>query len=108
MTKFNNGFDEAGIEIFHHFGSGMYVKECRIPAGRKLTQHTHKFDHLSWLSKGQAVVEVNGAGEVYSAPCMLKIKANKVHSVLSVTDVVWLCMHGTDETDVTKIDESLV
>lgn len=106
--KFNQGFEVAGVDVVHHFGSGMYVKECRIPAGLKLTQHQHKFDHLSWLSKGVAVVEVDGLEVAYEAPCMLEIKAGKVHSVTSVTDVVWLCMHGTDETDVEKIDESLV
>ena len=108
MIEFNKNFDECGIDVSHHFGSGMYVKECRIPAGLKLTQHSHKFDHLSWLSSGDAIVEVDGEQNKYSGPCMLEIKANKVHSVESVTDVVWLCMHGTDETDVVNIDESLV
>lgn len=106
--EFNKGFSETGIGIEHHFGAGMYVKECRIPAGLELIQHTHKFDHLSWLSKGIAEVEVDGVSKVFEAPAMLKIQGGKVHRVRSLSDVVWLCMHATDETDPAHIDESLV
>jgi mannose-6-phosphate isomerase-like protein (cupin superfamily) len=106
--EFNKGFAAAGIEVLHHFGPGFYVKECHIPGEQILEQHVHKFDHLSWLSAGSVVVEVDGKESLHQAPAMIEIPAGKQHTVRSLTDVVWLCMHATDETDANKIDESLV
>lgn len=100
--------DEAGVGIAHHFVGGLYAKETHIPAGIKLTQHSHTFDHLSALMKGSVMVEVNGRGEVHVAPKLLTIKAGQAHEVTAITDVVWACLHATDETDADRIDETLI
>lgn len=99
--------DAAGVGIAHHFVGGLYAKETHIPAGVTLTQHSHAFDHLSALMKGSAVVEVDGREKLHYAPALLTIKARKVHSVRAVTDVFWVCLHATDETDPVKVDAEL-
>ncbi len=41
------------MDVIHHFGSGMYIKETRFKAGDWGEKHTHSFDHLSVLVSGR-------------------------------------------------------
>ena len=94
--------------INHHFSSGVYAKETRIPAGQVLVQHAHKYDHLSILAQGSVEVMIDGNKEILHAPACLTIEANKHHGVKSLTDVVWYCVHATDCADEDEIDEVLI
>lgn len=96
------------LGIAHYFGGGVYVKETRIPANMRLTQHIHEHDHLSVLLSGEVVVVVGGVQTNHKAPAVLTIHAGKAHEVVSVTDAVWLCIHATDETDPEKVDQVLI
>ena len=87
--------------IQHHFSSGVYAKETRIPAGFVLVQHAHKHDHLSILASGSVELVVDG-------PVCLTIAAEKHHGIKSLTDVVWYCVHATDCTDENEVDETLI
>jgi quercetin dioxygenase-like cupin family protein len=79
-----------------------------IPAGLELTQHVHKFDHLSYLVKGSVMLEVDGKSEVHYAPKSFVIEAGKEHKVTSLSEAVWLCIHASDCTDPEKVDETLI
>ena len=94
--------------IKHHFSSGVYAKETRIPAGSWLVQHIHKHSHLSILASGSIELVVDGEKSVLHAPACLSIAAGKHHGVKSLTDVVWYCIHATDCTDEDEIDEVLI
>lgn len=94
--------------IKHHFSSGVYAKETRIPAGSWLVQHIHKHSHLSILASGSIELVVGGEKSVLHAPACLSIAAGKHHGVKSLTDVVWYCIHATDCTDEDEIDEVLI
>lgn len=100
--------DEAGVGIVHHFVGGLYAKETHIPAGTKLTQHVHAFDHLSALMQGCVIVSVDGKRTLHDAPMLMTIKAGKAHEVTAVTDVVWACLHATSETDPDVVDGALI
>lgn len=104
---FNKDFDRCEVGIVHHFSSGLYAKETLIPAGVRLTQHKHGYDHLSILASGTAVVEVDGEATKYTGPACLTIKAGSAHEVTAITDVVWFCLHATEETDPEKVDHVL-
>ena len=94
--------------IHHHFSSGVYAKETRIPAGHVLVQHAHKYGHLSILASGSVELLVDGIKSIVEAPACLTIAAGKHHGVKSLTDVVWYCVHATDCTDEDDIDEVLI
>jgi quercetin dioxygenase-like cupin family protein len=94
--------------IRHHFSSGVYAKETRIPAGQVLVQHKHKFSHLSILASGSIELMIDGQKSVVNAPACLTIQADKHHGVKSLTDVVWYCIHATDCTDENEVDEVLI
>jgi quercetin dioxygenase-like cupin family protein len=98
----------AGVEVVHHFVGGLYAKETRIPAGVTLTQHRHKFDHLSALMQGEAVVMVDGQHSTHTAPALITIRAGLAHEVTALTDVVWACLHATDALETDDIDAMLI
>jgi quercetin dioxygenase-like cupin family protein len=97
-----------GVGITHHFGGGVYAKETRIPAGRMLGQHAHRFDHLSILASGRVRVTVDGESREVEGPACLVIAAGKVHEVLSLTDAVWYCIHATNCTEADEVDAELI
>jgi len=103
MTSVEN----AGVGISHHFGGGVYAKETLIPAGLKLTQHVHPFDHLSILASGSVLVKTPDGCCKYDGPACIFIKAGVAHEVTSLTKASWFCIHATTETDPLLIDEAL-
>ena len=103
IDKFNKD------HTFHHFSDGLYAKEIRVPEGSLILQHKHTYSHLSVLAKGKVVVQVGDEEpQVFTAPACLDIKANTHHGIKALTDVVWFCIHATDEKDITKVDEVLI
>jgi quercetin dioxygenase-like cupin family protein len=94
--------------IAHHFSDGLYAKETHIPAGQMLMQHKHNYSHLSVLAKGKVVVVKDGDIQIIEAPACIEIVAGENHGVKAITDVVWFCVHATDEKDPSKVDEVLI
>lgn len=100
--------------IKHYFigqdaGRGVYAKEMRIPAGADLVSHTHTYDHLAILASGTAIWAADGAdARTMRSPCAVTVKAGIAHSLHAVTDVVWFCIHPSDETDAASVDATLI
>jgi len=94
--------------IAHHFSDGLYAKETHIAAGEMLMQHKHQYSHLSVLAKGKVVVVKDGDIQIVEAPACLEIVSGENHGVKAITDVVWFCIHATDEKDPSKVDEVLI
>lgn len=99
---------DIDLGVVHHFSAGLYAKQMQIPAGHFAVTHAHAYDHLSILAKGHATVEVDGEVTEYQAPACICIAAGKHHQVIALTDIVWFCIHATDETDPDKVDEVLI
>lgn len=97
-----------GVDVVHHFGGGVYAKETIIPAGVLLQQHVHPHAHLSVLAKGRATVSAGGTSREYVGPLCMTIPAGVEHSVTAITDVVWFCVHATDDTDPATVDTSIL
>ena len=38
----------------------------------------------------------------------MTIVADVAHKIYAVTDIVWFCIHATNETDADKIDHTLI
>lgn len=101
-------FAALGVGISHHFSGGVYVKETRVPAGVRLIQHVHIFDHLSFIASGSVIVRADGWVESFCGPASIEIKAGVAHEFEALTDSVVLCIHRSDITDPEKIDDALV
>jgi quercetin dioxygenase-like cupin family protein len=94
--------------IEHHFSDGLYAKETHISVGQMLMQHKHNYSHFGILAKGKVVIVKEGDIQIVEAPACIEIKAGENHGVKAITDVVWFCVHATDEKDSSKVDEVLI
>lgn len=95
--------------INHHFFGGIYCKEMRIPEQFEVVSHKHNYDHLSVLTQGCVVVDTDEGQDTYYAPAVIKIKAGLHHKITPVnSDAHWLCIHATDCTDKSKVDDVLI
>jgi quercetin dioxygenase-like cupin family protein len=92
----------------HHFSSGVYAREMELKAGFTVKTHSHKYDHLSILAKGNVFVVIDGVITEYEAPQVIEIKANKEHEIFARTDSIWFCIHATNETSEDKIDKVII
>jgi len=86
--------------ILHHFSAGgVYAREQSLLAGQEVDKHVHDYDHLSYLARGTAMVEIDGRLSVLHGPCMLEVKAGKAHRIQALTDLTWLCIHAESVAD---------
>ena len=92
-----------------HFSNNVCVMQMKLPAGCKAESHVHTYDHLSYLVSGEVLIHTPGNPVLRRiAPCAIEIKANLAHEITAIKDTVWLCIHGTEETDPAHIDEVLI
>jgi quercetin dioxygenase-like cupin family protein len=105
MTSLKEQIDQDTI---HHFSSGVYAKEMRLPKGSTALTHKHKYDHLSILAQGMVMLETPEGRQLYSAPTAVTIRAGIPHGITALEDSVWFCIHATDETDPAKVDEVVI
>lgn len=99
---------EIDLCVVHHFAGGVYAKQMVLPANHYAVKHSHDYDHLSILSSGKVMVDIDGESAEYTAPACITIKANQKHRIVAIEDSVWFCIHATDETDPDKVDEVLI
>lgn len=96
------------LDMIHHFSSGVYAKQVLIRQGMYAEQHIHKYDHLSILASGTVLLEVDGDAIEKTGPACLTIRAGSAHKITALTDAVWFCIHATDETDPSLVDEVIL
>lgn len=95
--------------ISHHFAGGVYCKLMRIKENSQVVSHKHEYDHMSVLMQGCVIVRADGEQNTYYAPNIIEIKAGVEHSIVAINgDAVWGCIHATDCTDESKIDDLLI
>jgi quercetin dioxygenase-like cupin family protein len=109
-NRFNNllGKFEIDLGIKHHFSSGVYAKEMLIPKDHIVGTHSHTFDHLSLLASGKVILKTDDSEQSFTAPAVITIVKNKNHEIYAIEDSVWFCIHATNETDPSTIDEVLI
>jgi quercetin dioxygenase-like cupin family protein len=102
--------EAQGLQVIaHHFVGGVYAKEMLIPEDHEVISHQHVYDHMSVLTQGCVIVEADGQQETYWSPAIIEIKAGVAHSVRPVNGPAhWLCIHATDCTDESQVDEVLI
>jgi hypothetical protein len=82
---------------------GVFIKEMRLPkAGTLVPQHSHEYDHTSFLAKGSVLFE----GKELKAPTPIFIPAGKKHTFVSLEDdTLILCIHNVSHTGKIEIRE---
>lgn len=104
--------DEEQVEmpLIHRFSPGIYMREIFMPAGTFVIGHIHKTRHYNIVLSGRARVMIEGEIRDIVAPCAFESGAGVQKVLYIVESMRWLTVHAnpTDETDVVKLEESLV
>lgn len=98
---------QVGVEVVHHFGPGIYIRECRIKAGVFVTGHIHRFAHLNQMLAGRILMSENGSEfhEVKAPHRYQSEPGQKMGQALE--DVVWQNIYATTITDVEELERWL-
>lgn len=96
------------LKVVHHFSKGVYARELHIPAGTTLTGKVHKFSNLNILSQGEISVSTENGIERICAPYTVVSPPGTKRVAYAHTDCVWTTIHGTEETDLGKIEAIFV
>jgi quercetin dioxygenase-like cupin family protein len=99
---------EIDLKIQHHFSDGLYAKEMQLPKDHYAVSHKHIYDHLSILSKGKVIIEIDNVKKEYIAPACINIVAGVEHKIIAIEDSFWYCIHATSETDIAMVDNVLI
>lgn len=98
---------QVGVQVVHHFGPGVYIRECRIVAGVFVTGHIHRFSHLNQMLAGRILMSENGSAfhEVSAPHRYVSEPGQKMGQALE--DVVWQNIYATAITDVEELERWL-
>jgi len=92
------------IPVTHHFSKDVYAREIEIPKGTIVVGKIHKYQNLNILSKGEiSLFSVDGCIRV-KAPYTVVSSPGVKRFAYAHEDCVWTTIHGTNETDVDKIE----
>lgn len=84
---------------------GVFVKTMDLPvAGMVVPQHSHAYDHTSFLAKGSIRAWADGAllGE-FRAPHPIFIAAGVKHAFQSLEPALVLCLHNVSRTGTVEV-----
>jgi len=99
---------QLDLKVNHYFSHGVYARELLIPANTILTGEIHKFTNLNILIKGKIKVSIGDEIEIIEAPFIVVSPAGTKRIAHTITDCIWMTIHGTHETDVDKIKEIFI
>ncbi|WP_457970637.1 hypothetical protein [Acinetobacter calcoaceticus] len=100
--------EQAWHGEIHHFAPGVYLREFRCFENTLLVGKTHRHEHLFVLLEGKCEVATEDGPQLLEAPYIGKSPAGVKRALYTHTDIIWVTIHATDETDVSKIEEWLV
>lgn len=100
--------EQIEIPVKHYFSQGVYAREITIPAGTMLTGKIHKYEQLNILSTGEMSVLTDDGMKTVKAPFTIVSPPGTKRIAYTHTECVWTTIHGTDETDVEKIEAHFI
>jgi hypothetical protein len=104
-----NGIEENGVRHVHHFAPGIYGKEMICPADLFVTGMVHKTEHISIFLQGKMIVADGKGGSVEIEAPMVEIGQPGIKRAgYTVTEVRWITLHPTEETDIDKLEQMLL
>lgn len=99
--------EQVHIPVEHLFVNGMYARKIMIPAGTVLTGRVHKFGYVDIMLSGEISVATPDGVRTLSGFNILEGKAGRKRAGYAHTDVHWVTVHRTEETDPDGIEDKL-
>ncbi len=100
--------EQLDLYVEHYFSPGVYARELYIPKGVILTGKIHKYTQLNIMTKGELSVLVGEEVKRIKAPFVVVSPPGTKRIAYAHEDTIWITIHGTDETDVDKIEEKFI
>lgn len=99
---------EMEIPLKHHFSKNVYAREITFPKGTIIVGKIHKHQNLNILSQGEVtVLSIEGVKRV-KAPHTFVASPGTKRVIYAHEDTVWTTIHGTDETDLEKLEDEFI
>jgi len=92
--------------------SNLWIKLMTFEkAGDINPGHKHTFDHPTLLAKGRLQVDVDGVVSEFTAPHIIYIKKDKIHTLTALEDdTVAACIHALRDGDLAEdiVDPAMI
>lgn len=99
---------QVELPVIHHFFHKGYGREMHIPAGTMLTGKVHKETSLNILLEGEIALLTPEGEKRVSAPYVVVSPPKTKRLGYAYTDCRWICIHGTEEVELDKIEEEVI
>lgn len=100
--------EQLDLPVKHYFSQGVYARELFIPKGTTLTGKIHKYQQLNIMSKGDMSVLTEDGVVRVQAPFTIVSPPGTKRIAYAHEDTVWTTIHGTEETDLEKIEAQFI
>lgn len=108
LEKFLMQHEQLDIEVNHHFSNGVYAREMHLPKDALIVGKIHRHQNLNVLSSGEVtVLSIDGLNRVM-APHTFVARPGVKRVIFAHENSVWTTIHGTNETDVNKIEAEFI
>jgi hypothetical protein len=101
-------FPQRDIPTKHYFSQGVYAREITIPKDTILTGKIHKYSQLNILSKGDISVLTEEGIKRVQAPFTIVSPPGTKRVAYAHEETIWTTIHGTDLTDLERIEEHFI
>ena len=89
--------DLIDCPLVHRFTDGMYIREIFMPMGAIVTSMIHKTNHPFTISKGKALVQIDGGEwEEFVAPYTGITQPGTRRVLYILEDCIWTTFHRID------------
>jgi len=95
---------QQSCSVRHIFAPGMYIREVSIPGGTYVVTHKHREPHLNVFVQGSGtMIMCDGRHQPMKAPMTFVSQPGRKVGYVE-TDLVWLNVWATNETDIEKLE----
>jgi quercetin dioxygenase-like cupin family protein len=99
---------QVELPIEHYHIDGVYARSMFIPAGTLLTGKIHNFESIAILAKGTIRITNGTESYVISEGHIMVDQPGVKRLGYAETDVVFITVHRTDNTEIKAIEDELV
>jgi hypothetical protein len=99
---------QVDCPVVHRFGPNIYIREVSIPAGTLSIGHYQTTTHLNVMLKGRVIMvgEDGSKTELVAPQTFVTGPGRKIGYILE--DMVWQNIYATNETNVEKLETTLL
>lgn len=99
---------QVDCPVQHYQIEGVYARSMFIPAGTILTGKIHNFENIAILASGTIRITNGTESYILSAPHIMVDQPGVKRLGYAETDVTFITVHRTDNTEITAIEDELV